>query len=665
VNGHLAAAALAVGLGVLPAPFHELESASAQRQDTLPPGVSVSATAAFEGHYDVGAWLPLYVDLDNGSGQALSLEVSAGPSAGAATFVVPVEMPPGSRKRVPLTVRPEFEAHSIRVSINENGSVLAQRSVPVDPAKGDDLIVLVSDHDGTLTGLDALSRSGSGRIAPIVPTSLPDEALAYSSVDYLVLSDVDTGALTADQAEAIRQWVALGGQLVVVGGAGVGRTLAGLPMALQPATASAPEAMPPDLIQALDLTKPLPPGEIRGAGLSVGSGAKLMIGTETHPVLVGRPYGVGAVAVLAVQPGEGPLESWAGNPALWRRTSVDRPASSWSHAAPSAGVMTSGFGLGGERALPSGGGMALLILGFIVLVGPFNYLVLRRRQRLDLAWLTIPGITLAAAVTTYAAGIALHGTDLVVYQSSVAEVIPEAGLARVNTVVGIFSPTGRTYDATLSSGLAYAIHDVGSSGFRSVEAGTSRAEGVRVDQWSIQYVGAEAIVPWQSASTPAIDPARPELAGAFPNPLASSVEDLSLASSAGTWRIGRAVGASDSVRFDPTTRTTLPTVAAGDDDGQPTREALMWAAFSVDDPYPMSPYPGSYRRYGLPSLPSVGDRPVLLGFNREAPLQLTVSPGIPRLTAVTLVYTDVGGGLDLLPDAPEGRAATPTATTPF
>jgi hypothetical protein len=44
----------------------------------------------------------------------------------------------------------------------------------------------------------------------------------------LILNDVDTTALSGEQRQALETWVAHGGHLIVGGGAGAARTVAGL-----------------------------------------------------------------------------------------------------------------------------------------------------------------------------------------------------------------------------------------------------------------------------------------------------------------------------------------------------------------------------------------------------------------------------------------------------
>ena len=60
-------------------------------------------------------------------------------------------------------------------------------------------------------------------------------------------------------------------------------------------------------------------------------------------------------------------------------------------------------------ALPPIGGLIMLLFGYILLIGPINYLVLRRLDRRDWAWLTMPVLIVVFAVGAYAFGSALRG----------------------------------------------------------------------------------------------------------------------------------------------------------------------------------------------------------------------------------------------------------------
>ena len=61
-------------------------------------------------------------------------------------------------------------------------------------------------------------------------------------------------------------------------------------------------------------------------------------------------------------------------------------------------------------ALPPIGGLIAILGGYILLIGPLNYLVLKRLDRRELAWITMPVLIAVFAVSAYGFGTALRGT---------------------------------------------------------------------------------------------------------------------------------------------------------------------------------------------------------------------------------------------------------------
>ena len=57
-------------------------------------------------------------------------------------------------------------------------------------------------------------------------------------------------------------------------------------------------------------------------------------------------------------------------------------------------------------ALPPIGGLLVLLFGYIVLIGPINYLVLRRLDRREWAWVTMPVLIVVFTVGAFGFGVA-------------------------------------------------------------------------------------------------------------------------------------------------------------------------------------------------------------------------------------------------------------------
>jgi hypothetical protein len=355
---------------------------------------------------------------------------------------------------------------------------------------------------------------------------LPSDTLAYETVEVLVLRNTDFSVLESAQLEALEQWVRLGGQIVVLGGQGAPRTLSSLPESLAPALAARVESIEALPVQALAPDEPMPPGELLVASLTPVADASVLLysgaldadpleqGDGRLPLIVERRVGAGAVTVFAADPVAPPLSSWAGMPVVWRDLVAERPSSLWTtpRIGPElqAGTAERLLGL---RA-PTMNGVFLLIAAYIVLVGPLNYLVLKSRRRLDLAWLTIPCLTAAATAITYGLGGQLHGRTVVLANASVAQVVPEASLARVSTLSAVFAPSDRTYELETDRGL-FVGPSGNSSSLRITIDRTGERSEVRfgVSQWSTAMIASEAIVYWPAVVSDASDLSRTNPAG--------------------------------------------------------------------------------------------------------------------------------------------------------
>ena len=99
------------------------------------------------------------------------------------------------------------------------------------------------------------------------------------------------------------------------------------------------------------------------------------------------------------------------------------------------------------------------MLGFIAIVGPVNYLVLRRLDRRELGWLTIPALTLLFAAGIYGAGAATKGGSVVVNTVSVVLIAPGARAAEVQSFYGVFTPTRGTRQLPLGRDALLASFD--------------------------------------------------------------------------------------------------------------------------------------------------------------------------------------------------------------
>ena len=272
-------------------------SALAQTETPPPPitGVSLNAQAASEGHFKYGEWLPIWVELENhGPDRRAEVRVPISTSAGLQVFTVPVELAAGTRKRLSVYVLPNNFSRQSEVSVVSGDEVLASQKVQLSPQPTITYQVgLLSPKRGALSLIETINLPGMKRPIAVVDLSveaLPDRYEGLRSFDLLVINDMDTSSLSPAQVEALDTWVRQGGRLVVAGGAGSERTLAGL-------------------------TELFSPGDIVTRELDKLPGLEQFIGGE-KPILVPGPFVLASTTsetarTLAEQDDHPIIQEWA------------------------------------------------------------------------------------------------------------------------------------------------------------------------------------------------------------------------------------------------------------------------------------------------------------------------------------------------------------------
>ena len=427
-------------------------AARAQEEDD---GLTLTARAGFDGAYRGEAWVPLTVRAANDGpdveGQ-LRVVVSSGPGDNV-VYTQPISLPNRSDKRTTLYVHLPSAPSRLTVElIDAQGRLVREVETNSLDRLGDEpLYAVVSSEPGVWTFLERATATGAPTptAALLELEELPDVGAAWEALDVLVLNNVDSGRLSAQQLEALRAWVGLGGRLVLTGGAGWQETSAGL-QELLPVTVEGVTSVPD--LPALEARAGVPfrdSGPYLVAQSTLRSGEVLLRDGDL-PLLARRSLGRGAVYFLALDPTLAPLLDWRGSELLWADIGAGAPPDpAWAHG-PQNPYSAAGA-LSGLPALqlPSILGLILFLGLYIGIVGPANYLILRRLGRRELAWITIPGLVLFFSALAYAGGFRLRGNDVILNQVSVAYGAVDGTHVRSSTLLGIFSPRRASYDVHL------------------------------------------------------------------------------------------------------------------------------------------------------------------------------------------------------------------------
>ena len=501
-------------------------AASVESQDAGPvlqaAGLAMTVEAGYDGHYKIGEWFPVRVGLTN-TGAAVEGEVQtdAVGSSGReiATYAYPVSLPAPSRKTITLYTYASDYQHEITVRLLRGSTVLLEQKAKIDPLNDAFLLGVVSDTPDLLNALSGtrLGRaSGAGAtttVAHLATTDVPTLAPALAALDALVVANTDTGKWSPEQRAAVTGWAVAGGTLVVAGGANAG-SAAGL-ADLLPAQMAA--GQPVGDLSALGGyaggTAPEAGGAL-ASSLQLRSdisGAVATVVGPNGPLLAYRPLGQGAVFALALDPAVAPLRTWDRAAAFWQTVFADHQTGMSVGASRrtnnnynSSGPFNSPYGSNlspfdiPALQLPGVATIGVFLLVYVVVVGPFNWLILRRTRRTEWAWLTIPAIILLFAGLAYALGYGSKGNHLRLTTGTVVQTYPGASVATVNSFAALFSPNRQAYD--LEWDAAANLSEVNEQGnaSRAATLYTGRPSAVRdlqIDTWALRGFLAETSLP--------------------------------------------------------------------------------------------------------------------------------------------------------------------------
>ncbi len=457
----------------------------------------------FPGYGDVasgvvraGAWYPVGVEvLNDGPGFDAVIELSAGQFGGAVQRV-PIELPTNTRKRF---VVPFFCASSgflvIDARLMERGGKLREdrpgNRLPVIQWETPLLGALPGSYGGLPSFPTLPNRNQSSDWQPAVARLqvdfVPENPIALEGLSALYLNTGEALKLKEPQANAIVSWLHLGGHLIV--SVDQAADLAALPWLgeILPATVVQGDNKPAGKeLNAWIRSRHTP--EVNGLSVPVGRnrsgafsedpysavtadfelevapqmvltltpklGATVPARVGTLPLLASRATGRGRVTVLAVNPEREPLRSSKIRPWLWARLCdvphdlLRGPAFNAYGGRSLDGIFGSMIETRQIRKLPITF-LLLLLVVYLVVIGPLDQWILKKINRPMLTWITFPAYVVLFSLLIYFIGFKLRAGLTEWNELHVVDVLPLGDGTRASlrghSYGSVYSPRNETY----------------------------------------------------------------------------------------------------------------------------------------------------------------------------------------------------------------------------
>jgi hypothetical protein len=318
-------------------------------------------------------------------------------------------------------------------------------------------------------------------------SEMPAMWFGYNSADMVILATSDRNfgnALLNDRVRtaALAEWVRRGGRLIVCAGSnadvlkGSAELNAMLPVEIGEQYLTTTVRFPwsvegGDPIALVDAAGKLSLTRLIARDKPARGYRVLVDGPQgvanATPVVVQGAYGLGRVTVIAVDPDRPPVTRWpsATQTSFWKQLLAE----AGPHIPNSAGANQHIYNYKGgnnpeaaadgqQQAINrhleafegvpviSFGWVALFILIYILVVGPLDYLFLKKVvKRLELTWVTFPTVVLAVSAGAYFTAYHLKGSELRVNKMDLVDIDLQTGRAYGRTWFSVFSPRIQKY----------------------------------------------------------------------------------------------------------------------------------------------------------------------------------------------------------------------------
>ncbi len=457
--------------------------------------ISVDAEVGFDGTYLRGSWTPVRVVLRNtGNDLEGSLEVTVKVGQdGKIVYSTPVSLPNDSEKEYTVFARISEAERTISIRLTDvNGKTLQSVKVEgLNPIGENNYLLGLLTDDHPSLGYWKDRMAGNQLFSNYQPISLdasdfPDRREVMSAFSVLILNNFDTTAFRPEQLDTLKDWLEDGGVLIVGSGANGKRTLAGLTGRILPVSTGDIEQWDSlALLEERSGKQVLSDVPLQVLNINAEDGRALLGDGQTALIWLFRK-GRGTIYLSAFDLGTEPILSWTGNKLFWENLlsqSLDSKTASRLRNPVEKGQYQGGLGdvLGSIEAMemPSAILILFLFLFYLALVGPFNYMVLRKIDKREWSWVTIPALSILFAVLIFGLGYNTKGGELIVNTISVVDLDANKQHGKLTNHIGIFTPRRGDYEvevdrfALLTPGI---MHSINSNQGRFTTASATRVE---------------------------------------------------------------------------------------------------------------------------------------------------------------------------------------------
>lgn len=298
------------------------------------------------------------------------------------------------------------------------------------------------------------SRESFFQIAELDDT-LPENHITLKAFETIVINNYDSQKLNIRQREALKNWIEAGGLLLVGTGPNYQKTLKGLDNINFIDVKGTKEIMIENISSEEDM-KIIDP--------VLKDGEEITIDNNKELKLYHKRIGKGHVVIAGFDLGLSPFVNWKEKDKFINQLINNYLNSNIKNYDEKYQMMGSHWfenivSYLPQNLLPSARSILTILILFILLVGPINYYILKRIDRRELLWVTIPLIVIIFSSSIYVLGFRSKLRQPIVNNVSIIEIDDTTNTAVVNTRLGIMGFKNGTWDVTFDKSSNFLLQD--------------------------------------------------------------------------------------------------------------------------------------------------------------------------------------------------------------
>lgn len=417
--------------------------------------INMTAEVGFDGYYKIGNYAPFYFEIENKlkdiNGE-LQIELPD-EMDNLTVYSMQINLPNNSTKKFVMNVPMNRFLSKIQVNIVEGKNKVFTKAIKVSPGANSDAFGLgiLSDDYESVKYINKIPTGNntqfSTKTVKLTANMLSDNVDTLKNFNVIVINNFDTSNLTQEQYGALKAWVTDGGTLLLGMGPSYSKTLA---------------IFKDNFITGeIGDVSSISTNQLYGVAQGSASGETMQLSTlnmnfkdsnilvaEGNTTLVAKiAKGSGSVALVAFDLGLEPLSSWVGRASFSEKLLQKLLPELYNNPSFNKDIYMSNNMYAIDNSLRNipelpkvnTSNLLVLLIAYIIVVAPLSYLVLKKLDKREWMWLTVPVTSLIFAFVIYMSGFGTRMNEPIVNIINIVE-FGSNGNATPKSFAGVFTP---------------------------------------------------------------------------------------------------------------------------------------------------------------------------------------------------------------------------------